>query len=841
MIDFTGLYALCVSHFLMLFRRVFVPTVTLGVGVLSAPSGFPATGNGLWYTTTAGAWSKTWLPIGNGYLAAMVPGGTRMEVTQLNIESLWSGGPFADPTYNGGNKDPSQQASLANSMQQIRETIWTSSNGEIGNIDTLGVDAGAYGSYAGAGHLITTLNITDSGTTNYTRWLDLDQGVARTSWTQDGISYLRSSFCSHLSRTCTQHLTTTRKSTLPTLSYAFTASLESGLPQVNVSCLDGTDNALVVRGVVGEPGMAYEFIAWAETDTGATTCIPSGTNATLVVNGANEAWISWIGDTQFDQDAGNQANAFSFKGADPHKKLLPFFNKTSTVYADIWKEHLDDYTALMGSFTLDLGQTVDLENPTDVLRAAYQVGVGNTYLEWLAFNFGRYLLAGSARGLLPANLQGKWGDGLSNAWGADYHSNINIQMNYWVAEASGMDVTASLFDYFEKNWAPRGAITAQVLYNISRGWVTHNEMNIFGHTGMKAGSAQWADYPESNAWMMVHVWDHFDYTQDIAWWQAQGWPLIKGVAGFHLDKLIEDEHFKDGTLVVAPCNSPEQEPITLGCAHAQQLIWQLFNAVEKGYPFSGDNDPKFLAEVRDKRSRMDKGIKVGSWGQLQEWKVEKDSPTDTHRHLSHLIGLYPGYAIGAFNDSVTNVTAEQALAAAKVSLVARGSGTGPDADAGWEKAWRSACWSALKNGEQAWWELTYTIDRDFGPNLFSLYDPSSSNPIFQIDANLGFPGALLNMLIQSPDVASWNDTLIIKILPALPQAYAARGRVTGARVRAGLDVWFEWSDGLVGRVDVNMADVGTFSEGRKVRVEVGANGDVKGEFVLRNGGRVTLN
>ncbi len=121
------------------------------------------------------------------------------------------------------------------------------------------------GSYAGAGHLITTLNITDGGTSNYTRWLDMDQAVARTSWTQDGISYLRSSFCSHPSKACTQHLTTTSNSTLPAVSYAFTASLESGLPQVNVSCLDGTDNALVVRGAVAEPGMAYEFIAWAES------------------------------------------------------------------------------------------------------------------------------------------------------------------------------------------------------------------------------------------------------------------------------------------------------------------------------------------------------------------------------------------------------------------------------------------------------------------------------------------------------------------------------------------------------------------------------------------------
>ncbi|KAJ8453411.1 hypothetical protein ONZ51_g13610 [Trametes cubensis] len=198
--------------------------------------------------------------------------------------------------------------------------------------------------------------------------------------------------------------------------------------------------------------------------------------------------------------------------------------------------------------------------------------------------------------MLPANLQGKWAKDASNPWSADYHSNINIQMNYWFAETTGLDVATPLFDYIEKTWAPRGAQTAQYLYNIDQGWVTHNEMNIFGHTGMKGGgnTAQWADYPESNAWMMIHVWDHYDFTQDVEWFKAQGYPLLKSAAQFHLQKLIPDERFNDSTLVVNPCNSPEQVPITMGCAHAQQLIWQLFNAIEKGFDAAGDTDTDFL-------------------------------------------------------------------------------------------------------------------------------------------------------------------------------------------------------------------------------------------------------
>ncbi|PSR78035.1 hypothetical protein PHLCEN_2v7598 [Hermanssonia centrifuga] len=224
------------------------------------------------------------------------------------------------------------------------------------------------------------------------------------------------------------------------------------------------------------------------------------------------------------------------------------------------------------------------------------------------------------------------------------------------------------------------------------------DMKTFGHTGMKlsGNSAQWADYPESAVWMMLHVWDHFDYTNDVAWFQAQGWPLLKGVASFHLDKLIPDEKFNDLTLVVAPCNSPEQVPITL------------------------------------------------------EWKVDMDSPTDTHRHLSHLIGLYPGYALSSYDSSIqappkghTTYTKSQVLAATETSLIHRGNGTAADGDAGWEKVWRAASWAQLGNASQFYHELTYAVERNYGSNLFSLYDPLDADPIFQIDANFGFPAAVL--------------------------------------------------------------------------------------------------
>ncbi|KAJ6567710.1 glycoside hydrolase family 95 protein [Mycena vulgaris] len=775
---------------------------------VAAPPGFPASGNGLWYSAPGAIWSRDYLPVGNGYLAAMTPGGAAQEITQLNIESLWSGGPFQDPTYNGGNKQPSERAAMATAMQQYRDAIFESPTGDIDNVETLATDPGAYGSYVGAGYLVATLNLTGA-TTNYARWLDLDQAIARVSWSQAGSTFTRETFCSHPTQACTQHISST--GALPTVSFAFSSALEDGLPTPNITCLDAS--TLRVRGTAGVPGMLYELLGRVRATGGKVACTPvaggATPNATVAVTGrATEAWISWAAGTEYAMDAGDAAHAFSFRGPDPHAAVLKLLAGavSSAAYTALRAQHVADVDAALHAFSLDLGQTPHLEISTDALLEAYQVDSGNPYLEWLMFNYGRYLLGGSARGALPTNLQGKWALGVSNPWSGDYHSNINIQMNYWSAEMSNLDVTSSLFTYFEKTWVPRGVQTAQVLYNISRGWVTHNEMNIFGHTGMKAfgNSAEWANYPESAVWMMLHVWDHFDYTNDVAWWKAQGWPLIKGVASFHLDKLIPDRRFNDGSLVVNPCNSPEQVPITLGCAHAQQLIWQLFNAVEKGFAASGDTDTSFLAEVRTKRDAMDKGIRVGSWGQLQEWKVDQDSPTDTHRHLSHLIGLYPGYALTSYlpsmqggllvNGSRTTYTKSQVMDATTTSLIHRGNGTGPDADSGWEKMWRAASWAQLKNSTEFYHELTYGIFENFGANLFSLYDPFDADPIIQIDANLGLPGAVLNALLQAPDVPTMSTPLVITLLPALPSQWST-GAIKGARVRGGMTVNLQWKGG----------------------------------------------
>ncbi|QRV93314.1 glycoside hydrolase family 95 protein [Ceratobasidium sp. AG-Ba] len=733
----------------VLFQTLFV---SHAVGVGAVPSGFPASGNAIWYDRPGLDWATQYLPIGNGYLAGMVNGNVTVDRIQLNIESLWTGGLFQNSSYNGGNHQYSEAASLATELARIRQTIFSSPNATISNIMPLGLDPAGYGTYTSPGYL--SVNRSVSGNlTYYSRWLDLDTAVLRTEWTEPSGSFNRTYFCSNPSRACTVH---TVASTPGSLSSKFSLNPQAGIPLPNITCLD--QSTLQLRGHVASPGMLYEILAKVQQHGPANSSVgctvdPNG-KALLFVDGATEARVTWVGNTEFSMDTGNAASGFTFKGPDPHSELVRLLD-----------------TATEGS-----------------VQDASRVHI------------------------------------------ADYKdANINLQMNYWMSEMTNLNVTTSLWDYMSRNWAPRGAETAKILYG-ANGWIVHDEMNIFGHSGMKYAPSRYitpqsANYPEAPAWMMTHLYDHFDYTGDVAWWRTQGWPLLKGVALFWLDHLIEDMHFRDGTLVTAPCNSPEQPAITFACANSQQLVWQLFEAVEKGFGASGDTNKTLLAEVQNKKARLDKGVKIGSWGQLQEWKVEFDNPKDTHRHLSHLVGLFPGYVLSNFKSSIANLTREQVIKAAEVTLASRGNGTGPDGDAGWEKIWRAACWAQLKNSAKFYHQLTYAIERNFAGNLWSLYDSNVADPIFQIDANLGYPAAVLNAIIQAPDTSSLSDVLRITILPALPAAWSA-GFITGTKIRGGMSLDLKWANSKPVYVDISVG-----SSVWAVRpVQVWYAGKVVGEF-----------
>ena len=265
---------------------------------------------------------------------------------------------------------------------------------------------------------------------------------------------------------------------------------------------------------------------------------------------------------------------------------------------------------------------------------------------------------------------------------------------------------------------------------------------------------------------------------------------MKGVAQFWQAEIVDDKFSKDGSLVASPCTSPEHGPTTFGCAFFQQLIQQIFEAVLTSAPLVNETDSAFISDVTAKVTKLDKGVHFTTWGGIKEWKLPDSYGYDTkntHRHLSHLVGWFPGYSISSFEGGYTNATIQKAVAA---TLTARGSGYA-DANAGWEKAWRSACWARLNNTAQAYYELKYTIDQNIANNGLSMY--SGQSMPFQIDANFGLAGAILSMLIVDLPVAHNHQSNIRTVVlgPAIPPIWG-NGSVKGLRLRGGKSVSFSW-------------------------------------------------
>ena len=327
-----------------------------------------------------------------------------------------------------------------------------------------------------------------------------------------------------------------------------------------------------------------------------------------------------------------------------------------------------------------------------------------------------------------------------------------------------------------------------------------------------------ANYPAAPAWMMQHVWDRYDYSHNKTWFIEQGWPLLKGVAEFWASQLQVDKFNNDSSLVVNPCTSPEQGPTTFGCTHWQQLIHQVYENAIQGAEIAGETDSTLLKDIKDQLPRLGKGLHIGTWGQIKEWKLpdsyDYEKEGNEHRHLSHLVGWYPGWSLSSYFNGYNNATIQSAV---NTSLISRG--VGLYTNAGWEKVWRSACWARLNNTEKAHYELRLTIDQNIGQSGLSLYSGGDTpSGAFQIDANFGYLGAVLSMLVVDMPLDSTHsedDVRTVVLGPAIPAAWAG-GSVKGLRLRGGGSVDFSWdSEGLVDKASAT----GVSSNVRIVNVE----------------------
>ncbi|KAF9697577.1 hypothetical protein EKO04_004313 [Ascochyta lentis] len=744
---------------------------------------------------------RTAYPLGNGHLGALIHGPPLSETLTLNIDSLWSGGPFEAANYTGGNPN----TSVAATLEGAREWVFANGTGNVTGL--LGAD-GRYGSYRVLGNLSVSLpglreRSSQGAGEGYKRRLDLGNGVHSTRVKVHGEEVEMSTWCSFPDQVCVYAVRS--EGGLPPLEVSLGNELvEAGLQ--NVSCFGGrgagNETAHVrLRGVtqVGPPeGMRYDAIARVVAGSSVQTSCANGTGMMHIVpgNGTTSVAIVVGAGTNYDAKKGTAEFGYSFRGGDPGPAVEASTRAAAAkTLEQLRGSHVEDFMSLTSRFSLSLPDPLNsAETPTSELIARYNANdtAGDPYLENLLFDYATYLFISASRpGSLPPNLQGRWSEGLGAAWSGDYHANINLQMNHWTAGQTGLtDLQSPLWDYMADNWVPRGRETAKLLYG-APGWVVHNEMNIFGHTGMKSG-ASWANYAAAAAWMMQHVFDHWEYSQDAAWLQTQGYPMLRGVAEFWLNQLQVDEFSKDGSLVVNPCNSPEHGPTTFGCAHFQQLVHQVFEAVLTVQSAGGETNQLFVTNITSSLAKLDKGFQIGAWGQIKEWKLPDsfgyDFINDTHRHLSELVGWHPGYSLSSFMGGYSNATIQDAVAQ---KLYSRGEGNAEDANAGWAKVWRSACWARLNNTERAHFELRYAIDTNFADNGFSMY--SAINTPFQIDANYGIGGAVLSMLVVDlPTAFGENSTRTVVLGPAIPAAWAG-GEVKGLVLRGGGTVDFGWN------------------------------------------------
>lgn len=694
----------------------------------------------LWYNKPASEWLQA-LPIGNGSVGGMIFGGISHERIQFNESSLITGK--------------------------------TSMNGNI--VPTVGF-------YQPFGDVYFDFPETDS--TNYRRELQLDKSLQTVTYESGNVKFRREYFCSYPDKVMAMRFTANKNGRI-----SFSVKLvdaHNGVSKV-------VGNKITATGMLTENGMHYESQLLIINEGGKI----SSDGISIKVSNANAVRVLLVAGTDFVLNYDKK-----YKGEHPSGRLSQSLKNASVLsYDELFKRHLNDYQKLYNRVSLDLGKA-PAQSTTDRLNA-YKKGSNDTALEALLFQYGRYLLISSSRGGgLPANLQGIWNHLYKPEWYSQYTTNINLQMNYWPAETTGLaECTGPMFDWVE-NLARVNKNTTDERIKTKRGWIAYSTNNIMG------GPSTWGIHRPGSAWMARHFWEHYAFGGDKTFLQNRAYPMLKDVSHYWEDFMVETP---EGKLITPAGWSPEHGPGNVegdrtpypGVSYDQQIVWDLFsNTIDAGRVLNKDNS--YVEMLQLKRDKL-LGPQIGKWGQLQEWMEDWDDPTCTHRHNSHLFALHPGHQISPIKNP-------DFAKAAYVSLNARG-----DVSTGWSTAWKINLYARLLYGNRSYELVRMLFNRCILENLFDTHPP------FQIDGNFGYTAGVAEMLLQSH--LTKDNAYILQILPALPDAWST-GKVTGLRARGGFLVDIEWKNKQLVKCKVtslNGNDLNVFFNNKYLRMATQKN------------------